>query len=329
MLVDGDTFYEVDIVKMFGKVTTSKRSGASFVFKDTQKDPIYSYVTIPKESHGDMAIETIKEKVKISDWANTGCYCFHDGQVLLEYCRQIVEKGETQLSQDQKGEFYTSGVIKAMLDDGYPFEAIVLKKSDMHVLGTPSQVVEFCNGFESPPAQRFCFDIDNTLFTSPRTPGDYTTCVPIERTVRLLRSLHAQGHYIILSTARRMRTHGANIGGVVADVGLVTLLAIRDAGIPHHEIHFGKPWAQFYVDDKGINAFTDLEKELGFYKNKKPAVASKFTTPAKSGSFAGASLGKFGSTDKHHSWPLLLAVSTYAAVLTLLVLKGGGKLRSR
>ena len=44
-------------------------------------------------------ITSIKEKVKISDWANTGCYCFRDGQQLLKYCAQIIERGETQLSQ--------------------------------------------------------------------------------------------------------------------------------------------------------------------------------------------------------------------------------------
>ena len=46
-------------------------------------------------------ITAIKEKVKISDWANTGCYCFRDGQQLLKYCAQIIERGETQLSQER------------------------------------------------------------------------------------------------------------------------------------------------------------------------------------------------------------------------------------
>ena len=46
-------------------------------------------------------ITSIKEKVKISDWANTGCYCFRDGQQLLKYCAQIIERGETQLSHER------------------------------------------------------------------------------------------------------------------------------------------------------------------------------------------------------------------------------------
>jgi hypothetical protein len=66
----------------------------------------------------------IKEKVKISDLANTGCYCFKNGVELAKYCELIIENGITQLSQDMQGEFYTSGVIKAMLDDKIPCKQI-------------------------------------------------------------------------------------------------------------------------------------------------------------------------------------------------------------
>ncbi|KAJ8608916.1 hypothetical protein CTAYLR_005275, partial [Chrysophaeum taylorii] len=283
MLVDGDTFYACDIVGKYRAI--AHRAGASFCFHDTQPKPIYSYVTMPRRDDGDCSIDRVVEKVKISDWANTGCYCFRDGDELLAYCAKIIERGETQLSQDQKGEFYTSGVIKAMLDDGLPFEGIVLDRGDMHVLGTPAQVVDFCHAWDKPPAYRVCFDIDNTLFSSPRVPGDYSTCVPVKRTIDMLKALHASGHYIILHTARRMRTHAANVGAVVADVAPVTFKSLEDAGIPYHEIHFGKPWAQFYVDDHAVNAYSDLEKELGFYLPvNMPALPSKYTTPAPSSS---------------------------------------------
>ena len=67
-------------------------------------------------------------------------------------------------------------------------------------------------------------------------------------------------------------THGAahaharrGVGAVVADVGAVTIQSLQDAGIEYDELHFGKPWAQFYIDDCGVNAYADLEKELGYY----------------------------------------------------------------
>ena len=224
-------------------------------------------------------ITAIKEKVKISDWANTGCYCFRDGERLLHYCGVIIDKGETQLSQDMKGEFYTSGVIKAMLDDGERFEALVLDRDCMHVLGTPSQLVDFCRAWPSPEAYRVCFDLDSTLFTAPRVKGDYATCEPIPRAVAMLKHLKAMGHYIILHTARRMRTHSGNVGAIVADVGAVTMESLRKAGVEYDELAFGKPWAQFYVDDKAVWAYADLEKELGYYPPTAPCVASKHAAP--------------------------------------------------
>ena len=74
-----------------------------------------------------------------------------------------------------KGEFYTSGVIKAMLDDGERFEALTLDKEAMHVLGTPAQLKDFCRKWPKPTAYRVCFDLDNTLFGPPEVSGDYST----------------------------------------------------------------------------------------------------------------------------------------------------------
>lgn len=274
MLVDGDTFYTADIVSAYRAIADA--AGGSFCFEDTQPKPMYSYVTLGADGK---EITGIKEKVKISDWANTGCYCFRDGEQLLKYCGVIIDKGETQLSQDMKGEFYTSGVIKAMLDDGERFEALVLDRDCMHVLGTPAQLVDFCRAWPSPEAYRVCFDLDSTLFTAPRVKGDYATCEPIPRAVAMLKHLKAMGHYIILHTARRMRTHSGNVGAIVADVGAVTMESLRKAGVEYDELAFGKPWAQFYVDDKAVWAYADLEKELGYYPPTAPCVASKYAAP--------------------------------------------------
>ena len=38
----------------------------------------------------------------------------------------------TQLSQDLKGEFYTSGVIAAMMDDKIPCKMLQLNRPDLH-----------------------------------------------------------------------------------------------------------------------------------------------------------------------------------------------------
>jgi NDP-sugar pyrophosphorylase family protein len=122
MLCDGDTFYTADIVEKYRAVSTTHN--ATFTFIDTQPKPIYSYVTVNSSDE----VDDIKEKVKISDNANTGCYCFKVGTELAQYCEKIIAAGAMQLSQDQKGEFYTSGVIKAMLHDKIPCKMLMVRR---------------------------------------------------------------------------------------------------------------------------------------------------------------------------------------------------------
>ena len=137
VLCDGDSFYTEDVVTMYRKV--SQTHNASVTFADTDPKPLYSYVTVNDKDE----VVDIKEKVKISDFANSGCYCFKDGKELASYCTKIIEQGITQLSQDLKGEFYTSGVIRAMLDDGIPCKRLEIQKKNMYVLGTPVQYEAF------------------------------------------------------------------------------------------------------------------------------------------------------------------------------------------
>ena len=70
---------------------------------------------------------------------------------------------------------------------------------------------------------------------------------------------------MFIYTARRMRTHGSNVGAIIADIGEITINTLKEFDIPYDELFFGKPYAHFYIDDLMINPKTDLNKELGFY----------------------------------------------------------------
>jgi hypothetical protein len=61
-----------------------------------------------------------------------------------------------------------------------------------------------------------------------------------------------------------MKTHHGNSGRVLADVGLVTFKQLSDYEIPYHEINFGKPYADVYVDDLAVNANLDTMREIGW-----------------------------------------------------------------
>src|SRR3954468_7792070 len=61
-----------------------------------------------------------------------------------------------------------------------------------------------------------------------------------------------------------MRTHNGNMGSVLADVGPVTFAQLAKYEIPYHDIHFGKPYADVYVDDLAVNANLDTMREIGW-----------------------------------------------------------------
>ena len=114
---------------------------------------------------------------------------------------------------------------------------------------------------------RICFDLDNTLVSFPKIPGDYTSVEPIQENINFLKYLKNFGHTIIIYTARRMKTFQGNQGKLSANIGKVTFDSLEKLDIPFDEIYFGKPYADYYIDDKAISCYNDLEKELGFYQD--------------------------------------------------------------
>ena len=87
----------------------------------------------------------------------------------------------------------------------------------------------------------FCFDIDGVI-ASIAPDNDYRKSSPITDTVRLINRLFENGHRIVLFTARGSMT------GI--DWEPTTAMQMREWGVPYHELRFGKPAADFYIDDR-------------------------------------------------------------------------------
>lgn len=138
--IDCDNFYLCDII--------SKWAGGNCVFtiKDTSPNPIYSYVECNELNQ----ITNIAEKDKISDYACTGAYGFDSIHSLKAYTSKMIEQNRMQ-----KNEFYTSGVIQEMINDGHIFKNIEIQNKYYFSLGTPEQVYEYTHPF--------IFDLDGTL----------------------------------------------------------------------------------------------------------------------------------------------------------------------
>lgn len=253
--LDCDTIYFTNVLESFRNLNSEYNS--IFYFNDEGEKPVFSYITLDKEDF----VTEVREKVAISKNANTGAYGFSSGEVMRNYCTKILNGGV-----GETGEYYVSNIIASMLEDKAKFKGIYV--DDFSCVGTPWQLEEFMKRIKLRPElikkQRFCFDLDNTLVTHPEVRGDYSTVKPIWKNIKLVRELKEMGHYIIIWTARRMKTHNGNVGKVVKDVALVTLSKLEEFGVPYDEIFFGKPYAQVYVDDLAVNALLDTEKEVGW-----------------------------------------------------------------
>lgn len=98
---------------------------------------------------------------------------------------------------------------------------------------------------------RYCFDLDGTLC---ETEGmDYAAAAPIWRRIRRVNDLHAEGHYIVIDTARG--------NGTGDDWHDATAAQLAEWGVEYDELRVGdKPWADRYIDDRGTNVI-DWEAE--------------------------------------------------------------------
>ena len=97
----------------------------------------------------------------------------------------------------------------------------------------------------------FCVDLDGTLCTN--TFGDYQAALPLESAIAKVNSLYDQGNTIKIFTAR-----GSGSG---KDWRKVTENQLLNWQVKYHELILGKPEADFYVDDRGINAADWLLKK--------------------------------------------------------------------
>lgn len=135
ILIDGDTFYTEDILTKY-RITPQN---AVFYTKNTDPKPVFSYIKLDDTNNTNNIID-IQEKVKISDNANTGAYCFNSIHQLLNYSQYILDN-----NIQFNNECYTSCIIHEMIKQKEPFIGIELNSKDVHVLGTPIQVEEFIN----------------------------------------------------------------------------------------------------------------------------------------------------------------------------------------
>ncbi|CAM4474719.1 HAD hydrolase family protein [Paenibacillus tarimensis] len=96
---------------------------------------------------------------------------------------------------------------------------------------------------------RIVVDLDGTLCGLKQGEQTYADVLPLEGAVEAMQKLKAEGHTVIIHTARNMRTAGGNVGRVIANVGQITQQWLERFNIPYDELVFGKPYGDIYIDD--------------------------------------------------------------------------------
>ena len=103
---------------------------------------------------------------------------------------------------------------------------------------------------------RYSVDIDGTI-CSQTTGGDYHKAMPWWDRIATINKLYDEGHDITYFTARGMGRFGDDPDASMKASALLfdlTEQQLKDWGCKYHTLILGKPSADYYIDDKGVNS---------------------------------------------------------------------------
>ena len=132
LCLDSDSFYTINIIEKWNK------NNMVFTIIDKSIEPIFSYI----KKDDDENIIDIIEKEKISDYACTGAYGFSSYKNLIIEIEELIEK-----NIKINNEFYTSLIIKKMIEKNINFKNITILRNEWKCLGTPLHVKIFSKNF--------------------------------------------------------------------------------------------------------------------------------------------------------------------------------------
>ena len=107
-------------------------------------------------------------------------------------------------------------------------------------------------------SKRYCVDIDGTICT-PTVGRDYHKAKPSKERIATINKLYDEGNYIIYFTARAMGRFSDQPYSIAATKAKEVLFELTERqlnawGVKYHELIMGKPHADYFIDDKGINS---------------------------------------------------------------------------
>ena len=101
-------------------------------------------------------------------------------------------------------------------------------------------------------APKIVFDVDDTICDN--NGRDYVNAIPFVEVIEKINYLHDElGYYISLHTARGMVSCEGNLERIKAKNEQILVEWLAKNNVKYDELIFGKPIADLYVDDKGMN----------------------------------------------------------------------------
>ena len=91
----------------------------------------------------------------------------------------------------------------------------------------------------------YYIDIDDTICTLAESMN-YESARPIPRAIEKVNQLYEDGHHVVFWTAR------GTVSGI--DWRELTERQLSSWGVKYHELKFGKPAYDLFIDDKNMNS---------------------------------------------------------------------------
>jgi len=104
---------------------------------------------------------------------------------------------------------------------------------------------------------RIVFDLDGVICELKKPSESYSEVIPKKKVIQKMRNLKDEGHYLIIHTGRHMRTCDGDVTKVIEKVGKITEDWLEKWEVPYDELVFGKPYADIYIDDLGVEFSTN------------------------------------------------------------------------
>ena len=118
--------------------------------------------------------------------------------------------------------------------------------------------------FDYRDKMRIVFDLDGVICELKKPSESYADVIPKNDVIEKMRDLKEDGHYLIIHTGRHMRTCDGDVSKVIEKIGKITEDWLEKWKVPYDELIFGKPYADIYIDDLGIEFSTKdkLDKKI-------------------------------------------------------------------